>query len=442
MKPLIDYSIPQRELWKPARNAENIQIYSRGVARSASENHVATKKLQQLSSNNGNPPSHNLRLRPLKIENQPLSDPILHPITNVKSPILVNKPHAPDNSVQLNNKLVLNGHLSLELPHSVKNKAPLKSEISMLSTQAKKSILFNGKHVEKDILDQAAKFRKKVNYNPYEEDENFKLSFTHGYNPKTYDLCLEMLANENDIYILEGNFPGQYTEYLKALELPKAETNNLSVQTPSEHGHLPSIDRQTLSSKSIVSASRFGSVGQQPDNILDRSLISVGSTSKASDFSGSTRTLMLGKFFERKTIIPPPLPLETFVNSLAINSPHGYNSEFFYICANNKFAKTSFGFAEIIFPEAGKRVGVLSKLYISRIYRKIKRSVYIYGKLVHMLFQTFKLDRISANIVAKNQSQNDDLKTLGFKLDKFLLVHGVKVVVLTIKRNEFYENST
>lgn len=439
MRPLKEISSPRSNILQNGGRPDNILIQAHNSTRSASENHLKPRKLQPVSPLIQHP-THNVKFQ---LQQPDSADAILKIKNNQKASAAVGR-HNGFLSPQLPVKSILKANASVDLVNGIGDKSIMKTDGSIMASRPKKHALFNGKHVEKQVLEQASKFRNQVNYDPYAEDENFKISFAQGYNSKFYALCVEMLANENDIYVLEGNFPGQYTEYLKALELPKAGTSNLSIQSrsPSDLGQLPSIERQSVTSKSVITQGSKLSSTRQPESVMNYSIISGDSMrSKVSEKFGGSRNLMLGKFFERKNIIPPDMPLENFVNSLVFNSGQAYSSEFFYIYTSNKYAKTGLGFAEIVFPGGGKKVGQLSKLYVARIQRKIKKAAYIYGKLIHMLFQTFKLERVSINTLANNHSQNEDLKALGFKLEKFIMSNNAKFVVLSLRKSDFYENS-
>ena len=126
------------------------------------------------------------------------------------------------------------------------------------------------------------------------------------------------------------------------------------------------------------------------------------------------------------------------MRTMATNTAPGHASEFFYIFTQNKYSKVGVGFAELIFMDPSKKAGHLSKLYVSRVYRKIKKSEKIYAKLVGMLFQTFKLEKISITILFGNETQSEDLKNLGFKLDKQFVRDGIRMRKLSVRHQDFY----
>jgi len=292
--------------------------------------------------------------------------------------------------------------------------------------------LYNEKHIDVEIL-QDNKW-KMIDRNQLKTfTERYKLEFVTGYhNMNIFTRCVELLNSEHDPFVLENIIPNKYKEYvieagkgrlaptLSYSELSSQINSKKSTQESSFASYLPDIrksrDKDGSSVKSRDSASINKTHWDTP-NGTDNKINTI-----SSNFSLNSRVQL------------PKLDLESFKNALDYFKRPEQEGIFVYIKTFNKGVAGEFGFCELIWNEKKKNVACVTKFFIPRVYRKMRMVLPITLRLVEYLFKALKLDKLVIKLLAGNTFAQNDLRILGFKLEKIDFEDGKKFKLFSMKR--------
>ena len=306
----------------------------------------------------------------------------------------------------------------------------LKNKSSFSKKAPKKPKLFNDRHLDLAPIDEMRK--KKLNFAQIKDfGEKYSLKFTVGYGTKLLEKCIHLLTAENDPFLLENVFPGQYTIYTTvvshsvALGEGQLNLNNLkydSLDAPS--GFLPAISskRQLLNNESSSKSA----------TLADRE-ISSRSTTQDSKFSAGSNL-----FGNKKWRALPRMELEAFKESLHFYKDFVHKSSLFLIEATYKETSLDLGFCEIVWDENKQSSVQISKYFVQKVYRKMGMFVPLTVRVLDYLFKTYKLEKMSFEWLTTNEAIQEPLTSIGFKFERIINKNDQKWQLFILRRKAFY----
>jgi len=317
----------------------------------------------------------------------------------------------------------------------------LKSKFSMTKKLPKKPKLFNEKHVDVSPLNEQRK--KKINFGQIKDfTDKYTLKMSSGYSNKILEKCVQLLSSENDAFILENLFPGQFSmdinpiinstgmihadsgSNLANFHMPYNILNLQSPQNGESIGFLPVIrnKRPVINGENALNST----AGERE--------ISSRSTTHES-FSAKS-----GFFGLKKWKVLPKIDLEAFKERLHFYKDFVHKSSLFLIDAHFKEAFLEFGFCEIIWDDSKVGSVHLAKYYMQKMYRKMGLMIQVTVKVLDYFFKTYKLERISIDILPGNESMQETFSLLGFNFEKVFYRDEKKWQLYVLKRRSFYES--
>jgi len=294
-----------------------------------------------------------------------------------------------------------------------------------------KKPLYNEKHIEIAALeDNKRKMIDRAQLKTF--NDRYKLDFVTGYhNMNILTRCVELLNSEHDPFILENIIPNKFKEYVAEAEknrqgstLSYSEISNSQVsskkstQGSSFVSYLPDIRK---------SQSKDGNLKREDSNRINKTWETPnGTENKISTISS---TFSLGS-----RVSLPKIDLETFKNALDYFKSPEQEGIFVYIKTLSKGVMGEFGFCELVWNERKKNVACITKFFVPRAYRKMRMVLPITLKLVEHLFKTLKLEKLVIKLLAGNTFAQNDLRILGFKLEKIDFEEGKKMKLFSMKK--------
>lgn len=282
----------------------------------------------------------------------------------------------------------------------------------------KKPDLYFDKHIEKTLIEEVRK--NMIDYQQIRTfNDKYAIQFQEIKNINGLDRCLEMLNTENDRYILEDVVPGKFGENTIK---PESSQQNL----------LPSISDF---SKNTRSRSNFdGSF--TPVHYGTKDLKDL--RSERADLS-TPSTIMSNASINYTKLQMPKVEMSTFAQSFSTLKQGGNNGIFLVIKANNQGYACELGFCEVLFSTKKKNYACVTKFFITRAYRKMRMVLPIALKLTEHLFKSLGLEKLSVRMLAENTFAQNDLRILGYKLEKIGLDLEKKTKLFSMKKEEFDE---
>ena len=206
MKPLVDYNSIQS--YQPYQS-QSIEPQPRSIPRSISQKNVPKKtSYRELHGFTNYQPNTQ---QPIYIEDTAAENSQRFSgkhVTHSLSPPMLDKRYQHKTNGTNQQPHSTKNHSSSILSLHKRDRTGTKFErASMpLTSKPKKPLLFNGKHLEKDVISHLTSTKKKID-GLLEEDENFKLGFASAHDQKILSQCVDLASSENDVYVLESNFP-------------------------------------------------------------------------------------------------------------------------------------------------------------------------------------------------------------------------------------------
>ena len=316
--------------------------------------------------------------------------------------------------------------------------------------------LYNGKHTFEDDINLKSDIP--AIFSSLDENKlNHKLevSFLEGYSEKVIQKCIDLLQSESDIFLLENNFPGVYQEYINYYN-PKSSGSQLTPMSASSiiseklgrlntgHTNFSNISTQSnLNQIATKNSMRILPLSNSMDVQDNQGLSSYSGRNlqnRGHDFFDITgRISSITSLFGKRFANIPKVTAEQFKSSLMLFKELSSNSKFILFFSPNKYGQVDLGFAEITIHEENLRQCHISKLFISKIYRKMKMTLKIYAKFIEYSFNICNIEKLSLNIMPGNEGQLNDLLNMGFKLEKIILKNNIRYKFLTLKRKEFMD---
>ncbi len=305
----------------------------------------------------------------------------------------------------------------------------LSRKIDILALKLPRNPLYNEKHIDvapvednrRDMIDRA-QLR--------EFSQKYRLEFLPGYhNMNILNRCVEMLNSEDDPFILENILPNQYREYLnEAGKSKKGPSFSYSKLTK------PS---STKSLKNSRGGSFFPQIKSQEFGTQKTQETSINKT-KWETPSEDNRSSIHSTSFSLLSKLPlPKIDLQMFKDSLDYFKNHDQDGVFLFIRTHMKGILGEFGFCEVNWLERKKSIGYVTKLFIPRAYRKMRLVFPIALKLFEQLFKTLKLDKIVVKLLDGNTFVQNDLRVMGFKLEKLDYEDGKRMKLFSIRKVDF-----
>lgn len=287
--------------------------------------------------------------------------------------------------------------------------------------------LFNQKHLNMDpVVD-----KRRLNFDielVTKFFSKYEVEFIEGYTDKLLTRCLDLLNTETDVYVLESNFPGQFTEYLperkRGLGIINNLNNSMAATRTSSNSNFPATpvdENKSQVMKSSDLQKQIGKYGFQ-FNAQDKTQTSI-----SSNFSFGNLGIQL-----------PKMDLEQFRNTLLFYSDYKSSGKFFFIKSVLKGATIEFGFVEVK-EDPKKKMGYLTKFYIPRIYRKMKMIVPISISLFRFLFRFHGFEKLTLDVISESETLQEELQVIGFKLEKVQVTNEKKYRQFSLKKKDFYD---
>ena len=314
-----------------------------------------------------------------------------------------------------------------------------KLEAKMINSQKgtpKKPVLFNQKHIDSEAPESS---RVAIDYDKIKAfNKKYNLEFVTGYhNMNILQRCVDLLNQEHDPFILENIIPNKYTEYL--VEVEKAYQGGL--QSIEEiRGHA-----QKKPSRNSSNDPSFGLYLQNVPQIRrsydrENSALKLKPRDSHSDRNAWGGNSTNSSNFSLNLSVPlPKLEFESFQKSLDYFKVTEQDGIFLFMKTGTKGVVSEFGFCEAVFGEKRKGAACITKIYIPRVYRKMKLVLPITFRMFEYLFRVLKLEKLSIKLLSGNTFVQKELRTLGFKLERVDYEGGKKYRYFTLKRNEFEE---
>ena len=299
-------------------------------------------------------------------------------------------------------------------------------EVSISKHMAKKLEAFQQKTME---IAAAEEIKKRM-IDPTQIkafNEKYELEFAEGYHKNALMRCVELLNIENDPGVLASIVPEKYFDYLN-----KSEEFKPSM--------LPSISE--FGRKNTSKSSLLGLYSPVLPSIMNKQIGNKGfSVNRIRDYSSErgdsdvpdNYTVTSAMSVNLKSSIPK-IDLQTFEHSLDYFKESEQAGVFLVIKGKSKGLASEFGFCEAVFNEKRKDSACITKYFVARAYRKMKMVLPITLKLVEFLFKSLKLEKLSIKLYAENNFAQNDLRTVGFKLEKIEFEQGRKVKIYSLKR--------
>lgn len=313
----------------------------------------------------------------------------------------------------------------------MENRMDYKPEISISKQMAQKLEAFQQKTME---IAAAEEIKKKMIDTAQIKafNDKYEVEFAEGYHKNALMRCVELLNIENDPGVLASIVPDKYVDYMN-----KSEEFKPSM--------LPSINE--FGRKNTSKSNLLGGYSPLLPNILNKQIGTKGfSVNKIRDYSSErgdmdvpdNYTVTSSMSVNYKSLIPK-IDLQTFEHSLDYFKESEQDGIFMVVRAKNKGVTSEFGFCETIFNEKRKDAACITKYFVARAYRKLKMVLPITLKLVDYLFKTLKLEKLSIKLYAENNFAQNDLRIVGFKLEKIEFEQGRKVKIYSLKKIFFKE---
>ena len=313
--------------------------------------------------------------------------------------------------------------------------------------------LYNGKHTFEDDINLKPDIPSIFSViDDNKLNHKLEVSFLEGYSEKVIQKCIDLLQSESDIFLLENNFPGVYQEYInyynpkssgsqlipmsassmiseKLGRLNTGNTNFSNISTPSNLNKIISKN-----SMQIFPLSKSMDV---EDNHALSSYSGRHLQNRVQDFFDVTgRLSAITSLFGKRFANLPKVTAEQFKSSLILLNESSSSSKFILFFSPNKYGEVDLGFAEITINEENLRHCHIRKLFVCKIYRKMKMTLKIYAKFIEYLFNICNMEKLSLNIMPGNEGQLNDLLIIGFKFEKIILRNNIRYKFLTLKRKE------
>jgi len=135
----------------------------------------------------------------------------------------------------------------------------------------------------------------------------------------------------------------------------------------------------------------------------------------------------------------PKLEFETFQKSLDYFKVTEQDGVFLFMKTGTKGVVSEFGFCEAVFGEKKKGAACITKIYVPRVYRKMKLVLPIIFRMFEYLFRVLKLEKLTIKLLSGNTFIQKEMKTLGFKLERVDYEGGKKYRYFSLKRSEYEE---
>ena len=303
--------------------------------------------------------------------------------------------------------------------------------------------LYNGKHILEDDINLKFNIPSIFSASCDENKLNHKLvvSFLEGHNEKVLQKCIDLLQSESDIFLLENNFPGVYKDYINTYD-PKNRSQLIIPMTANSmiSGNTNLLDNVSASNLNKLNSKNLmrilpllNSIDIQDSNQTINSYSNCQSQNRKQDITG--RMSLFGIRFANLPKVTP----EQFKNSLLLFQELSTNSKLICFFSGNKYNQVDLGFAEIIIDQNNLKYCHISKLFVSKVYRKMNLTLKIYFKFIENLFNIYDIQKLSLNIIPGNEKQANDLLNMGFKFEKIITKNNTKYKFLTLKRKGFMD---